>query len=96
MLKVTFPRPGDANVWPMQFMSGASKPLRVRDAQGQELQSTDFNTSDDNGTIKSQVNFSLKTNTDENAVGPYSLEWTVPTQERSYDVPFEFRDVPMP
>jgi hypothetical protein len=95
--KLTVSRPAGQKGLTIQSVRISSNPIQVRDAQGRELHTYVSTASfEENGTMKGELLVNLRTDKNENAVGPYSFEWIVPTQERSYDVPFEFRNLPMP
>ncbi len=66
----------------------AFETLRVRDAQGRDLAGGLTRLEGQ----KAEFNFRFT----EALQGPYSLEWIIPTETRSLDVPFELRDVPVP
>jgi len=67
--------------------------LRVRDAQGREISPGGSSI----GVNRGDFMFPLKSfNNDEKIPGPYSLDWPIFTEFKSFDVPFELRDVVVP
>ncbi|MBW3637722.1 MAG: hypothetical protein KY445_14850, partial [Armatimonadetes bacterium] len=62
--------------------------VSVRDAQGRNLPGGANRVSSQNAEFTFRFPEAFQ--------GPYTLEWVIPTEVRSLDVPFELRDVPVP
>lgn len=86
----------DADVNGIQHdMSGVARTFRVLDADGHALMSQGggYSGSTDERSSGFEGRFNFARN---NARGPFSLAWNAPTDVRILDVPFEFRDLPVP
>jgi hypothetical protein len=77
-----------------EMMTGANS-LRLVDEQGRQLTSQQSGTSGD-GT-KIEYTFSFNRNGNEGQTGePVKLRWKLPVDAREREIPFEFKDLPLP
>lgn len=96
-LKVTLHRDGASDdTWAVaNHQSFAS--VRLEDAAGQPLDRREWGSSGSNGQrIEATINFVRTPRGDKDTGEPVRLIWRIPVESKELEVPFEFRDLPLP
>ena len=72
--------------------------MRVLDADGQALERRGFGSRVNGDEVEMTVRFgpSFRARDRRRSGDPANLVWQVPTASKDVEVPFEFRDLPMP
>jgi hypothetical protein len=89
----------DPTAWSMLMESVQNGQLRLLDSQGHTLQQATMGTSGSNQSFEINASFQNKIQTpqgQQDAVAPLKLQWDIPTGIKEINVPFEYKDVPLP
>lgn len=77
--------------------SRAFSEMRVRDANGRLLNSQGMSSNNSSGENRTKTETTFTYNLGETpAKGPFSMEWNLPSEPRTVDIPFELKNVHIP
>lgn len=96
-IKITLYRDGASDeLWTLVNHSIFST-VRVEDSEGRVLDRAEWGSNSVDGiALEGTVNFNRPTRGAEEPGEPAKLIWTIPIESREIEVPFEFRDLPLP